>query len=153
MMKFSGKPGRASPGASWGRMARFGLGLVAGLLVTACTLSEPQLVLQSCADPRLDLASSLYEEAKDQFAVHFQQRRFTALNVAYRSSKDAVLVARSTRGCYDFDVVTRRRALSLIRSNLLFQKLVLSNMRDQDPEVVVGLFGEMYQDIFKNDIH
>ncbi len=37
-------------------------------------------------------------------------------------------------------------------SNRLFQKLVVSNMRDQDPGVVVGLYGEEYREIFKNDI-
>ena len=46
----------------------------------------------------------------------------------------------------------RRQAIHLIRTNLLFQKLVVSNMRDQDPGVVVDLYGNQYREIFKNDI-
>ncbi len=48
--------------------------------------------------------------------------------------------------------MVRRQAIDLIKSNLLFQKLVTSNMRDQDPGVVVDLYGHRYREIFKSDI-
>ena len=63
-----------------------------------------------------------------------------------------MFIARSVRSCYDFTREVKRDAIELIRINLVFQKLVMSNMRDQDPGVVAGLLGDQYREIFKNDI-
>ena len=53
---------------------------------------------------------------------------------------------------HDGVLASQCQAIDLIRTNLLFQKLVVSNMRDQDPGVVVDLYGNEYREIFKNDI-
>ena len=105
-----------------------------------------------CGERRIDLAMLAYDQAKEQLAIHYKNRTDSALGAAYRSSQDSVFLARASRGCYDFDAVMRRQAINLIKTNLLFQKLVVSNMRDQDPGVVIDLYGPRYREIFKNDI-
>ena len=133
----------------------FRLGVAAVLLtasLVACAPVGRDMQRGSCSERRLNLASSLYERAREQLAIHFEQRMDSALGEAYQSSQDAVTLARATVGCRDFDPLVRRQAIDLIRTNLLFQKLVVSNMRDQDPGVVVDLYGNQYREIFKNDI-
>lgn len=107
----------------------------------------------SCGERRLELAAAFYDQARAQLALHFRQRTDVALTDAYYASEDAILLARATRNCIDFDEVIRRQAIDLIKANLLFQKLVVSNMRDQDPGVVIDLYGSEYREIFKGDIH
>lgn len=124
--------------------------LLAAMMLGSC--GGAGVRLPDCADRRLNVSLAMYERAKEKMAVHFQQRVDSALNEAYQASQDSVLLARATRNCHDFDEVIRRQAIDLIKSNLLFQKLVVSNMRDQDPGVVVDLFGHRYREIFKNDI-
>lgn len=106
----------------------------------------------SCGTHRLRLSEQYYEEAKKKLALHFKQRVDTALSDAYHDSQNAVLLARATRNCDDFDEAIRSQAINLIKTNLIFQKLVMSNMRDQDPGVVIDLYGPQYREIFKNDI-
>lgn len=120
------------------------------LALSACTGTRVQPVF--CAEKRLNLALDLYDKAREQLAIHYRQRSDSTLGTAFRASQDAVILARSSRNCLDFDEVTRRQAIDLIRTNLLFQKLVVSNMRDQDPGVVIDLYGARYREIFKNDI-
>ncbi len=129
------------------------LALVAlvALVAAACGPGRPQQV-ESCVARRLGLAFQLYDRARDQLARHYEQRLDTALTAAFHNSEDAVVLARATRSCFDFDEVAKRQAVDLIRANLLFQKLVRSNMRDQDPQVVIDLYGSQYREIFKNDI-
>jgi hypothetical protein len=128
-----------------------GLALLALLLIAAC--APPQRYNgYNCGARRMALAATYYEQAKDKLALHFRQRVDSALSDAYNASQDSVLLARATRSCDDFDEAMRRAAIDLIKTNLLFQKLVVSNMRDQDPGVVIDLYGSKYRDIFKNDI-
>lgn len=135
-----------------GQRAGIGLALLAlsAMLLAGC--GAKRVVLEECSDRRIDLSMAMFEQAKDKLALHFQQRVDTALSESYQASQDSVLLARATRNCHDFDAVVRRQAIDLIKSNLLFQKLITSNMRDQDPGVVVDLYGPRYRDIFKNDI-
>ena len=106
----------------------------------------------TCGERRIALSNAFYEQAKDKLALHFRQRVDSALTDAYHASQDSVLMAKATRNCGDFDEVIRRQAIDLIKSNLLFQTLVASSMRDQDPGVVIDLYGPQYREIFKNDI-
>ncbi|HEX9844167.1 MAG TPA: hypothetical protein VGC20_15520 [bacterium] len=106
----------------------------------------------ACGERRLELAATFYEQAKSKLALHYKQRVDSALADAYHASQDSMLLAQATRNCFDFDEVIRRQAINVIKTNVLFQKLVVSNMRDQDPGVVIDLYGQDYRDIFKNDI-
>ena len=124
--------------------------LLAALVLGSCSGAGVRAPV--CADRRMNLSLAMFERAKDKMAVHFQQRVDSALNEAYQDSQDSMLLAQATRNCHDFDEVIRRQAIDLIKSNLLFQKLVVSNMRDQDPGVVVDLYGNRYREIFKSDI-
>ena len=151
--KTDGTPG-ARLGGRTHRGRRVGMGLVL-LAVTALLLAGcgvKRVVLPACSDRRIDLSMAMFDQAKDKLALHFQQRVDSALSESYQASQDSVLLARATRNCHDFDAVVRRQAIDLIKSNLLFQKLITSNMRDQDPGVVVDLYGPRYREIFRNDI-
>ena len=125
--------------------------LLAALLAAACAPAQRVEGIR-CGERRLELAASFYEQARGKLALHFQQRVDSSLADAFHASQDSVLLARATRNCVDFDEVVRRQAINLIKTNLLFQRLVVSNMRDQDPGVVIDLYGAEYRDIFKNDI-
>jgi len=118
---------------------------------SGCTSSAERLQA-ACGGRRLQAAVRKYDQAKEKLAEHFRQRADETLTDAYHASEDSVALARATRGCPDFDTLIRRQAIDLIKANLLFQKLVLSNMRDQDPGVVADLYGSQYREIFKNDI-
>lgn len=124
--------------------------LLATMVLAGCAVQSSQPVF--CAEKRINLAMEMFDRAKEQLAVHYKQRTDSTLGSAYRASQDAVTLARASRRCRDFDRVIRRQALDLIRTNLLFQKLVVSNMRDQDPGVVIDIYGPGYREIFKNDI-
>ncbi len=128
--------------------------LLAGLLLLAACAPPPRSLGLPCGERRLQLAGVLYQQARDHLAEHFTRRTDASLGDAFYASRDSVILARATRNCFDFDEVVRRQAVDLIKANLLFQKLVVSNMRDQDPGVVVDLYGRGYREmeIFKNDI-
>jgi hypothetical protein len=128
------------------------LGLLLALAVAGCAPARPVDGL-ACATRRLEVARSLYESARTGLARYFRQREDFALTEAYLASQDAAVLARATRGCWDFDELSRRQAIDLIKASLLFQKLVVSNMRDQDPGVVVDLYGREYREIFRSDLH
>ena len=132
-----------------GKAAALGVAIAT---LAACSPQSSRVSRASCAEDRIELASNLYNQARQQLTRHFRERVDTALGRAYQSSKDSVQVARASRSCEDFDRVIRRQALDLIRANLLFQRLVISNMRDQDPSVVIDLYGDGYREIFKSDI-
>ena len=122
------------------------------LVLAACGPAVRRRASNVCAYRRVAVAYDLYDQAKGQLTRHYQVRTDTALGRSYQHSRDSVLLARASRGCTDFDEIVRRQAIDLIRANLLLQRLLVSNMRDQDPSVVIDLYGEEYREIFKNDI-
>jgi hypothetical protein len=126
-------------------------GLTALLLATACAPAQ-QYQGYNCGERRLDLAAGYFDQAREKLAQHYRLRSDSTLSEAMHASQDSILLARATRVCDDFDEVLRRQAIDLIKTNILFQRLVVSNMRDQDPGVVVDLYGSQYREIFKNDI-
>jgi hypothetical protein len=128
------------------------LGLLVALVAAGCAPAG-QAGGQVCAARRLEVSRSLYEVAREGMARYFRQREDFALTEAYLASQDATVLARASRGCWDFDELSRRQAIDLIKANLLFQKLVVANMRDQDPGVVIDLYGREYREIFRSDLH
>ena len=128
--------------------------MVLGLLVLlgACSGDNMRTKPVTCARARLSLASSMFDEARAQLVSHYTWRTEVSLAYAYHASRDSMFIARSTRSCYDFSQEVKRDAVELIRINRVFQTLVMSNMRDQDPGVVAGLLGDQYREVFKNDI-
>ena len=105
-----------------------------------------------CADRRITAAIISFEDAKGQFAEHFKVRSDTALVFAFQASVDSVRLARSVRKCFDFERGHRTSALHLIASNRALQGLIRKNFRDADAQTAIGLFGDQYREIFKNDI-
>ena len=105
-----------------------------------------------CAGRRIDAAIISFEDAKGQFAEHFKVRSDTALVFAFQASVDSVRLARSVRKCFDFEMGHRTFALNLIASNRALQGLIRKNFRDADAQIAIGLFGDEYREIFKNDI-
>jgi len=131
--------------------------LLLALLVAAggCSprFTSRRLEDQSCQSRRLNAAGITYEEAKEQFAEHFKVRSDTALRYAYLASADSVRLARSIRTCFDFTQGGKVRAIELVRANRVLRILIIRNLRDLDPQLAIGVFGDQYRDIFKNDIN
>ena len=136
----------------WSQKTGMALALLAVMALFLSGCGVKRVALPACSDRRLDLAVAMFDQARAKLTLHFRQRVDTALSESYQASQDSVLLARATRNCHDFDAVVRRQAIDLIKSNLLFQKLITSNMRDQDPGVVVDLYGSRYREIFRSDI-
>ena len=105
-----------------------------------------------CAQRRINAAIISFEDAKGQFAEHFKVRSDTTLVFAFQASVDSVRLARSVRNCFDFRREHRNSAVHLIASNRALQGLIMKNFRDADPQTAIGLFGDEYREIFKNDI-
>ena len=123
--------------------------------VAACTdgLSRVASQGESCVRKRLAAAVISYEDAKSQFAEHFKLRTDTSLRFAYQASVDSTRLALSIRSCFDFDRSFIPEARDVLRSNRIFRRLVRSNLRDPDPQQAIGVFGDQYREIFKNDIN
>lgn len=137
-----------------GRPGRAGILLGALLVLSGCadTFTRTQQREASCVRSRLNAAEISYEDAKIQFAEHFKSRSDISLRFAYMASLDSSRLALSIRRCFDFDRTDTRQARSLLRSNRMLRGLVKINMRDSDPQLAIGIFGDQYREIFKNDI-
>ncbi|MDH5752520.1 MAG: hypothetical protein OEZ59_08895 [Deltaproteobacteria bacterium] len=140
-----------------GRLGRMAAGMALLMILAMLAGCTPQQLIrqgpgQTCAEERMSLAYALYNEARGQLAQHFRTRTESSLEKAFQASVDSSLLARTARNCESFDLLIKREAINLIRINRLFQTLVISNMRDQDPGVVAGLYGDEYREIFRNDI-
>ena len=131
-------------------------GLVAGMLALAgCveSFTVAQLQAESCVKRRLDAAAIAYEDAKSQIEEHFKLRSDTSLRFAYQSSLDSSRLVRSIRSCFDFDRSLIPQAREMLRSNTILRRLVRANLRDNDAQQAIGIFGDRYREIFKNDIN
>jgi hypothetical protein len=128
--------------------------LLALLALSGCadTFTRGQLREVSCVRSRLNAAEISYEDAKNQFAEHFKSRGDSSLRFAYMASIDSSRLALSIRRCFDFDRSDIPEAKSILRSNRVFRRLVKNNLRDSDPQQAIGIFGDQYREIFKNDI-
>lgn len=150
------RPAAGPPG--WGRTsmgAALGLAALAALALASCRtpFTQAQLLAQSCADRRLEAAGVSFADAKAKFAEHFKVRADTSLRFAFYASVDSVRLARSVARCFDFDFAHRVVAVELIRSNRRLRRLIRQNLRDRDPQMAIGVFGDEYREIFRNDIN
>ncbi|MBI4081665.1 MAG: hypothetical protein HY423_03550 [Candidatus Lambdaproteobacteria bacterium] len=139
-----------------GRHGRWRPALSLALLAAGLGACAPQFyqqpTAQGCVRPRLEAAAQLFDESKQQLAQFFKQRFEGQLLNALHASNDAMRIARSTQRCFDFDDTAKEQALQLILSARLLNILVFTNLRDDDPGVMVGLYRERYREIIKNDI-
>ena len=150
----SGRHARASwirEGPNAMRMVLPALCLV--LVAGACSSEALRAPVRSCSEQRLELSTNLLDDAKAQAISHYSSRAEEPLVRAYYSSRDAIVVARSIRRCWDFDNLYRQQAVDLIRSSLLLQRIVKQTMRDPDSSVAQTLFRERYYEVFENDIN
>ena len=127
--------------------------LALGLASCGARFSQAQRLAESCADIRLEAAGMSFADAKGRFAEHFKLRADVSLRFAYYASVDSARLARSVRRCFDFEPAHRVLAGELIRSNRRLRRLIRQNLRDRDPQMAIGVFGEEYREIFKNDIN
>ena len=101
----------------------------------------------------LQLSSSLHRESKDRLAFYYKNRTGHDLYTAHRLSASSIEAARSVRSCDYYDDIDKQRAIDILRANFLLMRLALSNLRDQDQQVVLHLFGaERYHRLFPNDL-
>ena len=133
-----------------------GLAFVAGLAgLAGCgdltQINQPELA--ACSRQVIALAEGHYDTAKEELAEYFRLRTDGTLLKAYYSSRESSITARRTSRCADFSPSYRNRARELIMANAMLQKVVVVNMRDPDPWILTGIYGESYRDIFKKDIY
>ena len=120
-----------------------------------CTLEQLELIPQeppTCSKRRLDVAAGLYDQAKQFLEVHLRERDNRSLLYAYYASLDAEELTRTIRLCFDFTSEARERGTDLIRANRILRRVVVVNMRDPDPMVMLHLLGPKYDEVFKTDI-
>ena len=145
----------ARRGPGWPTAAAISTGVLAVLLVfSGCgdVFTRTPLREESCVRDRLTASAVAYDDAKSHFVQHYKARSDTSLRFSYMSSVDSSRLALSIRGCFDFDRSFVTEARSILRSNRLLRQLVRNNLRDSDPQQAIGIFGDQYRDIFKNDI-
>ena len=111
-----------------------------------------QQPIRSCADTGLNAAASLHEEAKQYLVRHFKERDASSLQFAYYATQDTEELTRAIRFCGDFDRFFRQRGSEIIRSARILRRVIIGNMRDNDPAVMVHLMGPDYDDVFPTDI-
>lgn len=148
-------PGRAWRGiGSPGAAGLLGAVLAVLLVFSGCgrSIQRRQIGDDSCVRSRLNGAVIAYEDAKLRFAEHFKVRSGTALRFAYMASQDSSRLALSIRGCFDFQRGHIGEARAIMRSNRVLRQLVRNNLRDSDAQQAIGIFGDQYREIFKNDI-
>ena len=128
--------------------------LLLALLPAACIdqLEFAPVAQFSCSEVRLNAAAGFYEEAKEQLELHFTERPNNSLVFAYYLSLDSEELAKTIRACPDFRR-NKERAIDLIRANLVFRRVLLVNMRDSDPFVMINILGYKYDEVFRSDIH
>ena len=128
--------------------------VLCGPLLSSC-LDQLELVPQapvSCSNRRLDIAAGLHDQAKHLLDTHFRERDNLSLLYAYYASVDAEELTRTIRLCDDFGAQARERGTGLIRATRILRRVVVVNMRDPDPMVMIHLLGTQYDDVFKTDI-
>jgi hypothetical protein len=136
------------------RLALLAALALCGALLSSC-LDQLELAQQepvSCTKRRLDVAAGLYDEAKQFLDVHLRERDNLSLLYAYYASLDAEELTRTIRLCDDFGGGARERGTDLIRATRILRRVVVVNMRDPDPMVMIHLLGTKYDDVFKKDI-
>ena len=125
-------------------------GPVLGSCLEKIELAPPESA--SCSRRRLDVAAGYYDEAKHFLDVHLRERDNLSLLYAYYKSVDAEELTRTIRSCDDFGGQARERGTDLIRAARILRRVVVVNMRDPDPMVMIHMLGTKYDDVFKKDI-
>ena len=145
---------RSARGGPFRQAVRGGAILISLLALSGCVnqldLRQQQPV--SCSERRLDVAAALFEESKEFVLLYFEERDNSSLLFAYYSSKDAEDLTKSIRNCDDFDRDFKARGTELIRATRVLRRVVVLNMRDPDPAVMIQLLGPSYDGVFKSDI-
>ena len=132
-----------------------GVAILISLLALSGCVNQLDLRQQqpvSCSESRLLVAAALFEESKEFVLQHFKERDNSSLLFAYYSSKDAEELTKSIRDCDDFDREFKSRGTELIRATRVLRRVVVLNMRDPDPAVMIQLLGPNHDGDFKNDI-
>jgi len=147
------KAGREDGLRPAGKPAAVGAVLAAlgALLLTGCSLPQPQTLRQtvSCSQARLNGAQRLLDAARDNMARFYEQRGAADVNTAFYFANDAIVVARATRYCRDFDRDVRTSALNLIQLGGQMRYLAFSTMRDPDEQVIITLLRDRYSEAFR----
>jgi hypothetical protein len=125
--------------------------VAAAWLLASCNFPQPvayNIDAQTCAQARLNAAQLLYQAAQSSLVQHYKERSPASLSAAYNFAGDAITVARSIRGCPDFNARTRAIATNLMRSNTQLRAMAVATMRDPDAIVPQTLLQEQYGDVF-----
>ena len=105
-----------------------------------------------CANPRIDLAFSLFDEAKLELATHYEDRDPNHLLDAYHLAGDSMSMARSVKKCRDRNITHFYAMKNLREKNRSLQRVVRLNMRDEDPGTLIDIYRDQYDKVMPNDI-
>jgi hypothetical protein len=138
--------GRVPPMWLAAGLAALGVWLAAGCSgQPAAAVRKP---IASCSQFRLDSAQRLFLAARSNLVRYYKERGLATLNAAYGIAGDAILVARSTRNCDDFDERVRADALNLVRAGRQLRIVAYSTMRDPGAQTLATLLQEQYGEAF-----
>jgi len=120
------------------------------LLLGACALPTvaPPEPVQSCSRTRLDAAQQLFLAGRANLVRYYKERALFTLNAAYGFAGDTILMARSTRTCFDFDNRAKVAAVNLVRMGRQLRALAYTTMRDPDTQMAMTLLQEQYAEVF-----
>jgi len=157
-LRYAERRMRGSAPARWGPpsglacavLAVLAAGSLAGCSGNSAALGPPPV--ESCSQQRLNVAYQLYTRARSDLVKYYQERAATSLDGAYYFAGDAMLAARLTRTCPDFDSAWYARALDVWRSALQLRQVANSTMRDPDAAALEWLLGDRYSEVFRKDI-
>lgn len=126
--------------------------LLLALITGIAGCSSAHTLGPACAGRRLDSAIAYYEGAKTQLSRHFQSHSDTALVHAFYASQDSIIEARGVPECLDAGIGSKRIARKVLLANRYIRGVIVSNLRDSDPGILISIFGSRYRSLFKNDI-
>lgn len=125
--------------------------LLLGFLNSGCStvqnaLGENNTLLAGpCADPTIDEAFFLHEEAKVGFAQFLNTREDHLLFEAYYTASDSRTVAQTVGQCWDRRLSHFNAMRNLEELNANLARILIRNMPDEDPGQLVSVYRDKYR--------
>ncbi len=113
---------------------------------------RPERLDIECAEVSLSAGFDFYNKAKDFFQSYYKTRKESELFFAWYASEDSIYMGQSVKRCFDKKNKHFHAVRNLFRKNLILQKLIVQNMRQDSQSYLSELYLDEYRDIFVRDI-
>ena len=97
-----------------------------------------------CADRVVNRAFQQYGEAKSGLALYFEELNDNRLYQAYYAAWDSRNTVNSVKKCWDRRVSHYNALQNLMDMNKELARLIIINMPDDDPGVMISIYREQY---------